>query len=119
MHDLRRSGLGLWLPRKTLVRGTGPSGQDAGYGRAEVFCNGFLWKPSVVCLVDQRAVFEPERLVGERRAADGTLEYRVRWRGYPPSQDTWEPLEHLQAGRRGLLRDWEKRGGRAASARER
>jgi transposase len=60
-------------------------------------------------LVDQRDVFEPERIVGERRAADGTVQYRIRWVGYPPSQDTWEPLEHLQAGRRGLLRDWEKR----------
>ena len=65
----------------------------------------------MAALVDQRDVFEPERIVGERRVADGTLQYRIRWKGYPPSQDTWEPLEHLQAGRRGLLRDWEKRRG--------
>ena len=71
----------------------------------------------VAALVDQRDVFEPERLVGERRAADGTVEYRVRWKGYSPSQDTWEPLEHLQAGRRSLLRDWEKRRGHAVALR--
>ena len=30
-------------------------------------------------------------------------------KGYQPAQDTWEPVEHLRAGRRGLLRDWAKR----------
>lgn len=63
-------------------------------------------------LVDHERTFEPERIVGERRTAGATL-YRIRWRGYAPEDDTWEPLEHLQAGRRALLRDWEKRRGRA------
>jgi hypothetical protein len=63
----------------------------------------------VDAVIDERELFEPERIVGERRASDGSVEYRIRWKGYQPAQDTWEPVEHLRAGRRGLLRDWAKR----------
>jgi transposase len=63
----------------------------------------------VEAMVDDETVFEPERIVDERQLGDGTVQYRIRWKGYDPSSDTWEPLEHLLAGRRQLLRDWKKR----------
>ena len=50
-------------------------------------------------------MFEPERIVAERRAADGTVEYRIRWAGYAPAEDTWEPAAHLLGGSRELLRE--------------
>jgi Chromo (CHRromatin Organisation MOdifier) domain len=33
-----------------------------------------------------------ERIVGHRVTADGKILVRVRWFGYDPSQDTWEPV---------------------------
>lgn len=63
----------------------------------------------VNAVIDERELFEPERIVGERRASDGSVQYRIRWKGYDPAQDTWEPVGHLRAGRRELLRDWAKR----------
>ena len=59
-------------------------------------------------LVDQQDTFEPERIVDERWRGRA-VEYRIRWRGYDASGDTWEPVEHLLAGRRQLIRDWNKR----------
>jgi hypothetical protein len=38
--------------------------------------------------------FEVEKIVGERKR-DGRKEYRVRWKGLPPSDDTWEPKSSL------------------------
>lgn len=69
-------------------------------------------------LVDGKERFEPERIVSERRAVDGSVEYRIRWKGYAPEQDTWEPSEHLLGGRKQLLRDWTRRqrGGRSLTA---
>ena len=43
-------------------------------------------------------VYEPEFLVDERVGERGRREYRVRWRGYRPAEDTWEPREHLLVG---------------------
>jgi hypothetical protein len=38
--------------------------------------------------------FEVEKIVGERKR-NGRKEYKVRWRGLPPSDDTWEPKSSL------------------------
>ena len=65
-------------------------------------------KSYVEALVDQETTYEPERIVDERKL-DGTVSYRIRWKGYDESGDTWEPLEHLLVGRQQLLRDWKKR----------
>ena len=42
------------------------------------------------------ASFEVESIL-ERKEVDGVPHYRVRWKNFPPEDDTWEPLEHLQA----------------------
>ena len=36
-----------------------------------------------------------EKLVGAGLNDEGTMLYRVRWEGYPPSADTWEPPMNL------------------------
>jgi hypothetical protein len=38
--------------------------------------------------------FEVENIVGERKR-DGSKEYKIRWKGLPPSDDTWEPTSSL------------------------
>ena len=38
--------------------------------------------------------YEVERIVGKRKRGS-KVEYRVRWKGYDASDDTWEPLLHL------------------------
>lgn len=42
-------------------------------------------------------LYDVERIVGKRVLADGSVEYRVKWDGYPlgDGDDGWEPEEHL------------------------
>ena len=53
-------------------------------------------------------VYEPERIVDERLQG-GRREYRIRWKGYSATEDSWEPLSNLLVGRKALLEDWRRR----------
>ncbi len=35
----------------------------------------------------------------ERRRANGRIEYKIKWEGYPMSQCTWEPLKNLETAK--------------------
>lgn len=50
------------------------------------------------------ALYFVDRIVGVRRCVDGSLRFKVRWSGYSPADDTWEPLQHL-AGHEALLEE--------------
>jgi len=39
--------------------------------------------------------FEVEKIL-DKKGSGRTLKYRVRWVGYSPDEDTWEPLSHLK-----------------------
>ena len=40
--------------------------------------------------------YEVERIRKHRLCDDGSIEFQVRWKGYPDSDDdTWEPRENL------------------------
>mmetsp|Transcript_12847 Transcript_12847/g.23908 ORF Transcript_12847/g.23908 Transcript_12847/m.23908 type:complete len:246 (+) Transcript_12847:69-806(+) len=41
-------------------------------------------------------MYTVDKIVGKRMFPDGKPRYKVRWKNYPPSDDTWEPLEHLE-----------------------
>ena len=43
-----------------------------------------------------------ERLVAHRTTPEGVDEYRIQWEGYPPEQDTWEPLSSLGGAKEAL-----------------
>ena len=49
-----------------------------------------------------------ERITGMRQRRDGSVQYKVRWYGYGPSEDTWEPSAHLPAD---ALRRYRRRTG--------
>jgi hypothetical protein len=36
-----------------------------------------------------------ERITDMRQRSDGSVLYKVRWYGYVPSEDTWEPSAHF------------------------
>lgn len=54
--------------------------------------------------------YEVERIIAHRRHGK-QLMYRVRWFGYPPSEDTWEPAAHLEDTAPDILRDYKERVG--------
>ena len=40
-------------------------------------------------------LFDVEAIIGERKNDNGDREFLVKWEGYPDSESTWEPREHL------------------------
>jgi Chromo (CHRromatin Organisation MOdifier) domain len=53
-----------------------------------------------------------ERITGMKKLNDGNLRYKVRWYGYGPEDDTWEPSAHLPAA---SLRRYHRRIGWTSS----
>ncbi|XP_062983113.1 M-phase phosphoprotein 8 isoform X2 [Elgaria multicarinata webbii] len=52
---------------------------------------------------DEDDVYEVERILDVKTDEDGKIVYKVRWKGYSPDDDTWEPEEHLEDCREVLL----------------
>ncbi|KAG2937915.1 hypothetical protein PC121_g11030 [Phytophthora cactorum] len=52
--------------------------------------------------------YHVERVVRERRL-DGKRQLPVKWRGYPDSQNLWEPIEQLQADCPKAVAIWEQK----------
>ncbi len=60
--------------------------------------------------------YEVSHIVAERRCRDGSKEYRIRWVGYAPNDDTWLPEDSLGSCQ-DVLMEWlnrPKRPGRKA-----
>lgn len=57
-------------------------------------------------LSDDPSVFSAERIL-RKRIRNGKPQYFVKWAGYPESEGTWEPKEHLHDPR--LLQDFNNR----------
>ncbi|XP_041454023.1 chromodomain Y-like protein 2 [Lytechinus variegatus] len=53
-------------------------------------------------------VFEVQVILDSRRTKGGEFEYKIRWKGYGPSEDTWEPEENLIHCEE-LLRDYKNK----------
>ena len=56
----------------------------------------------------EQATYEVEAIVG-RRGAKGSLQYRVRWRGFGKDDDTWEPAAGLRQNCGGLIEKYERK----------
>jgi hypothetical protein len=40
-------------------------------------------------------VYEVEKILGEKRNAEGLMEYHIKWKGYPESDNTWEVASNI------------------------
>lgn len=54
---------------------------------------------------DENEEFEIDKIVGER-VKDGCVQYEVKWTGYDTDDNTWEPVEHLNAA---TINAWKKK----------
>lgn len=45
--------------------------------------------------VDEETFYEVNKLVDYKMKKDGTETVRIRWKGYKPKDDTWEPVSFL------------------------
>ena len=45
---------------------------------------------------DNDKIYEVEGIVNSNTDDNGNVLYRVRWKGFPPNKDTWEPESHLR-----------------------
>ena len=52
--------------------------------------------------------FLVERIHNHRDVKEHCTSYLVRWRGYPPSRDSWEPRSQLLVGVEGLVRQYDE-----------
>ena len=52
--------------------------------------------------------FLVERLLNHRDVKGRRTSYLVRWRGYPPSADSWEPRAQLMADVLGLVEQYDE-----------
>ena len=71
--------------------------------------------PSHLKLISQHEVipadqiYEVENIVSHRLDKKGQYEYKVRWKGYKPEDDTWEPYEQFTDPRT-VTKYWERQG---------
>lgn len=50
---------------------------------------------SIEVIPEQEEEYEVERIL-DTEQKDGKIKYLVRWKGYGPNDDTWEPVKNLQ-----------------------
>ncbi len=59
-------------------------------------------------LIDDREQYKVETIRSHRcHGKKRQLQYLVKWKGYPESDNTWEPIDHIQAPR--LVKEYEQR----------
>ncbi|CAK5269190.1 unnamed protein product [Mycena citricolor] len=51
--------------------------------------------------------WEVEEIVKEQKVDQGK-QYLVKWKGWPHSENTWEPSQHLTHAKK-VLRDWQRK----------
>lgn len=71
--------------------GEGEGGEDEAAAGAEIPAQEAMEPPKLA-----EGYFEIEA-IRRRRLRKGQLQYLVKWRGWPESANTWEPLENLKA----------------------
>lgn len=49
---------------------------------------------SICIMHNNKPTYEIEKII-EKRMFEGKVQYRVKWKDYPPSANTWEPVTNL------------------------
>ncbi|HUJ80479.1 MAG TPA: hypothetical protein VLW83_01275, partial [Candidatus Acidoferrales bacterium] len=62
--------------------------------------------PPAAYVKDDHEYFEVEDVLDSRRIRN-RLEYLIKWKGYPDSDNSWEPSSHISA--RGLVKEFHRR----------
>lgn len=78
------------LPSDSFSPDPPPLGQSS----APVIIDDHIPQTPSEAIFDEPDVFSGERIV-QSRVRNGKTEYLVKWTGYPDSDNTWEPAEHL------------------------
>jgi hypothetical protein len=66
-------------------------------------------------LINDEEQYEVEAIRSHRRQGrKKQLQYLIKWKGYPESDNTWEPADHVQAPQ--LIRQYERRQGSSIKA---
>jgi Chromo (CHRromatin Organisation MOdifier) domain len=59
-------------------------------------------------LIQGEKEYEVERIINHRNIRQGkALQYLIKWKGYPESDNTWEPTSHLHAPQ--LVKEYQRR----------
>ena len=58
---------------------------------------------------EEGEVFEVEKILAHDFAKDNTLLYKIRWKGYGPDADSWEPEGNLDGCRALLAEYWQEK----------
>lgn len=61
----------------------------------------------------QGEVYEVEQITDKRYDEDGTVLYRVKWKGYADAESTWEPLAHLESAKN-LVKEYDDKQAKKA-----
>ncbi|XP_026530877.1 M-phase phosphoprotein 8 isoform X1 [Notechis scutatus] len=86
--DGRTGESGMQPGTATVAAGAGGGGGGGGGGESEE--------------EEEENVYEVEKIL-DMKTEDGEVKYKVRWKGYAPDDDTWEPEEHLKDCKEVLL----------------
>jgi hypothetical protein len=63
--------------------------------------------PPALYVKDDQEYFEIEDILDSRRDDDRRLKYLIKWKGFPVSDSSWEPLSNVPA--RGLVKEFHRR----------